>query len=629
VAAHPNLTITPSSFTGSPTGLSPGQLTTAYGVNQITFKGNVTGNGAGQTIAIIDAYHDPQIASDLSQFDAHYGLAAPPSFTQYVESGLTQHDAGWALETALDVEWAHAIAPAANLVLVEANPNDVFSAVNFARQVPGVSVVSMSWGMSEFWGESTYDSLFTTPTGHIGGSGLPGGITFVASSGDSGAWSGTQYPADSPNVVAVGGTNLQVGTQGNYLAETGWSGSGGGYSLLEAAPSYQAGVSNGNAPNFGLRTTPDVAWDGAPSTGVSVYDSVSVGGQSGWFTVGGTSAGAPAWAGLIAIADQGLALAGKGSLSNAQASLYHLPATDFNAITTGSNGYHAGSGYNLVTGLGSPKANLLVAGLVKANGGGAVITSVATPHPADPVLASPHDIFIVSPPPPSVTSGAGTGGTSTTGSGTSSTASITALTPIVLAVPSANGRAIVIVIVVPQPLFAHLGPSTAPATTLSLASLSPNPDQSTVSHFGQDTDAERLGPEQPQPIAVKPQDLTPIDIVEPFQPPEAEAAPGGQPAAPPSAARARKRLPDWRGVETVLDWTERGLLPRSPVGSSSPGQDRPDEVRPSCGLSTLFGAAVVAAGGYHLALRQPDRFAGRWIPGRLATRRRRFEIPIR
>ena len=119
---EPNISLVPSSSSGSPTGLSPSQIKTAYGVNQIAFDGNVVGNGAGQTIAIVDAYFDPNIQSDLATFDAQYGLAAPPSFTQFVESGLRTDNASWALETALDVEWAHAIAPGANIDLVEACP---------------------------------------------------------------------------------------------------------------------------------------------------------------------------------------------------------------------------------------------------------------------------------------------------------------------------------------------------------------------------------------------------------------------------------------------------------------------------------------------------------------------------
>ena len=113
LVVQPSVSVTPLAGTGSPAGLSPAQIKAAYGLNQMVQR--FAGNGAGQTIAIIDAYYDPNIASDLGKFDAQYGLAAPPSFTQYVEIGLRSDNSGWALETALDVEWAHAIAPAANI----------------------------------------------------------------------------------------------------------------------------------------------------------------------------------------------------------------------------------------------------------------------------------------------------------------------------------------------------------------------------------------------------------------------------------------------------------------------------------------------------------------------------------
>ena len=240
LTAQPNIQVLPLVATG-PTGLSPQQITSAYGVNQISFSGGkIAGNGAGQTIAIVTAYHDPNISSDLAAFDKHYGLP-DPSLTVKNLGGSTT-DPGWALETSLDVEWAHALAPGANILLVEAasgSLSDLFSAVSTASQQPGVSVVSMSWGTNEFWGESSFDSLFTTPAGHTG-------VTYVAASGDSGAWSGPMYPSVSPNVLAVGGTSLTLGSNGSYGSESGWSGSTGGFSGLdsywwtyESQPSYQ------------------------------------------------------------------------------------------------------------------------------------------------------------------------------------------------------------------------------------------------------------------------------------------------------------------------------------------------------------------------------------------------------
>jgi hypothetical protein len=338
----------------SPIGHTPAQIAQAYGFNQVSFgNGAIQGNGAGQTIAIVDASYDPNIAGDLQKFDAQFGLSAPPSFSQFVQQGATTNsNSGWALETALDVEWAHAMAPGANIDLIEANNSSLgslLSAVNYARNLANVSVVSMSWGGSEFASETQYDSLFTTPAGHIG-------ITFVASSGDAGA--GTSWPSVSPNVLAVGGTSLFTNASGSYVGETAWSGSGGGVSAFEPAPSYQSSVQN-----TGQRTTPDVAYNADPNSGFAVYDSVPYAGQNGWFEVGGTSAGAPQWAALIAIANQGRAIHGQGTLSNAQSMLYALPGSDFHDITSGSNGYAATAGYDLVTGRGSPVVNSIVQAL--------------------------------------------------------------------------------------------------------------------------------------------------------------------------------------------------------------------------------------------------------------------------
>ncbi|HVV99106.1 MAG TPA: hypothetical protein VHB77_02130, partial [Planctomycetaceae bacterium] len=158
-----------SSPTGN--GYTPTQIKTAYGFNQVANGGN----GAGQTIAIVDAYNDPTILNDLQKFDAAFGLANPPSLTVMSQTGSTTNlpptDPGpksndWEIEEALDVEWAHALAPGANIVLVEANSaneSDLMTAVRTAANLPGVSVVSMSWGGSDFSSESAYDSYFTTP----------------------------------------------------------------------------------------------------------------------------------------------------------------------------------------------------------------------------------------------------------------------------------------------------------------------------------------------------------------------------------------------------------------------------------------------------------------------------------
>ncbi len=263
---------------------------------------------------------------------------------------------GWELEESLDVEWAHAMAPGATITLVEAttpNSNDLLAAVSYAAA--HANVVSMSWGSGEFSGESSYDSDFS----HAG-------VAFVASSGDSGA--PIEWPAASPNVLAVGGTALTLGANNAWSSETGWSGSGGGPSAYESQPSYQSGVVTATT----MRANPDVAYDASPNTGFAVYDSDPYSGTSyGWLTVGGTSAGAPQWAAILAIADQGRAAASQPALDSSSAQevmtiLYKNPG-DFHDITTGTStgspNYTAGPGYDYVTGLGSPMVNLVVGSL--------------------------------------------------------------------------------------------------------------------------------------------------------------------------------------------------------------------------------------------------------------------------
>ncbi len=399
-----------------PSGDTPAQIRNAYGFNQVTFTNGtstITGNGSGQTIAIVDAYGDSNIAGDLHAFDVQFGLA-DPSLKVVNQNGATNlpgNNSGWALETALDVEWAHAIAPAAQLLLVEADNSslgNLLAAVDYARNQPGVVAVSMSWGTGEFLSETSYDGDFTTPAGHQG-------VTFVAASGDDGA--GTIWPAASPNVLSTGGTTLNIDSSGNYLGETAWSGSGGGLSPYESQPTYQS-QSGLVTQSSTQRATPDVSYDADPVSGVAVYDSISYAGQSGWFQVGGTSAAAPQLAGLVAIADQGRQIANGGapnSLPNAQASLYSLAASptsysnDFHDITSGSNGSapldSAAAGFNLVTGLGTPKAAALVESLVTAQATTVISTSAASSKAgsssSDPTLspAALVEIILLNPQP--------------------------------------------------------------------------------------------------------------------------------------------------------------------------------------------------------------------------------------
>src|SRR5205814_2678910 len=167
------------------------------------------------------------------------------------------------------------------------------------------------------------------------------------------------YPAASPNVLAVGGTTLNLDNMGNYLSESGWIGSGGGVSSYEAQPAFQKGVVTQNGT---YRANPDVAYDADPYTGFPVYDSYTNSTAAPWQQFGGTSAGAPQWAALVALADQGRALAGQAALDGPTQllpAIYQLSPFDFHDVLTGNNGYAAGSGYDLVTGRGSPLANLV------------------------------------------------------------------------------------------------------------------------------------------------------------------------------------------------------------------------------------------------------------------------------
>jgi hypothetical protein len=359
--------------TPGPTGYTPAQVRHAYGFDQINF-GGAAGDGTGQTIAIVDAYDDPTLASDLVQFDRAFGLP-DPAFQKVNQTGGSTPPAAsptWGIEITLDVEWAHAIAPGASILLVEANSNanaNLFAAVSYAARQPGVSVVSMSWGTREFPTEAASDGVFTTPAGHPG-------VTFLAAPGDNGA--PASYPSASPNVLAVGGTTLTLGAGGTRAGETGWAGGAGGPSAYEPQPLDQLGLVPQTAA---YRTCPDVAYDADPATGFPIYDSYNYPASAPWAQFGGTSAGTPQWAALVAVADQGRARAGLGSLDGpgqTLPALYQLPAGDFHDITTGTSTgtpqYSAGPGYDLVTGRGSPVANLVVAGLVSYAG-----TAAASP----------------------------------------------------------------------------------------------------------------------------------------------------------------------------------------------------------------------------------------------------------
>lgn len=330
-ANHP-LRVLPQVTNTAPTGLSPATIKQAYSFPTSTLA------GAGKTIAIVDAYNDPTIANDLSAFSTQFGLpdctSANGCFTKVNQKGGTRYpksDSGWALEIALDVEWAHAVAPGAKILLVEANSSsftDLMAAEDYASS--HAQYVSNSWGSSEFSGEGSYDTHFTRP-----------GVSFFASAGDQGA--PATYPSSSPNVISVGGTRLNFDSTGALSSETGWSSSGGGCSAFETATAAQAAFTQYAQVNCaGKRATPDVSLDADPASGVSVYDSTSYNGQTGWFTVGGTSASSPMWAARAA---------DTGALVNA--SYVYGSSVTFRDILTGNNGNPCLTGEDLVTGRGS------------------------------------------------------------------------------------------------------------------------------------------------------------------------------------------------------------------------------------------------------------------------------------
>jgi subtilase family serine protease len=332
MTASPPIHVRPSYFLANPLGYTPNQIRHAYGFDQSA------STGYGQTIAIVDAYGSPTIQNDLNAFCARFGLRTQYIQIAYPTGRPATVDQGWALETALDVEWAHAMAPGAGILLVVARSNsfaDLLPAVDYAAS--HARQVSMSWGAPEFAGETAYDYHFNRP-----------GVTFTASSGDNGA--GVEWPAASPYVTSVGGTTLKLDSTGAISQEVAWSGSGGGVSLYE--PNLYQSVWGSSA-----RSVPDVSFDADPNTGMAVYDGTSYFGLTGWIEVGGTSAGAPQWAALIALANAGHTPAYRPT----NGLLYALNSpSNFLDITAGSNGFPAGLGYDPVTGLGSPIAGTLI-----------------------------------------------------------------------------------------------------------------------------------------------------------------------------------------------------------------------------------------------------------------------------
>lgn len=314
-------------------GYGPADLRGAYKL--------AANGGAGKTVAIVDAYDDPTAAADLAKYRAQFGLPALTSgqFRKVGQTGgaVPSPDAGWAEEESLDVDMVSAIAPKANIILVEATSatmGNLGTAVNEAVKL-GAKYISNSYGGGESSADTGYDSsYFKHP-----------GVAITVSSGDSGY--GVEYPAASQYVTAVGGTALSKASNSRGWSETAWNGAGSGCSKYDPKPSWQTA-----ATKCAKRAVADVSAVASPSTGVAVYD--SYGGAGGWNVFGGTSVSSPIIAAVYA-------LAGAPGASDYPAGYPWKHAGNLFDVTSGSNGScttsvwcKAGAGWDGPTGLGTP-----------------------------------------------------------------------------------------------------------------------------------------------------------------------------------------------------------------------------------------------------------------------------------
>ncbi len=408
-------TVAPMAGTSAVTTYTPAQIRAAYGLPALPLAGTTPTAlqaaqlGAGQTIYIVDAMHDPNAAAELAAFNTKFGLpactakvigvtTALPLAAPAAGSGCTfsvvystpaggmtatapAFDAGWATEIALDVQWAHATAPLARIVLIEAadaTTTSLLGAVKLANAM-GPGAVSMSFGGNEGNWTTSVDSAFAGA-----------GMTYLAATGDSGA--GVSWPAVSPRVVAVGGTTLAAAGVGTR-SETGWSSGGGGISAYVATPAWQANTVPG-VGTLAHRAVADVAFNANPSTGQYVAVIAPGGSTASWLSAGGTSLSTPQWAGIIAMANAVRAQSAKAALGAPHELLYRqiasVPGTyaaAFGDITAGANGSCATciakTGFDTVTGLGTPNVSALLAAL-----SGAATTPTPAPAPT-PVATAP------------------------------------------------------------------------------------------------------------------------------------------------------------------------------------------------------------------------------------------------
>jgi subtilase family serine protease len=324
-----------ASKTSNPTyqyGYSPQQIRKAYGIDKVTYTGK------GQTVAIVVAYGNRYVKKDLDTFDDQFNIVKAKISVKYLGSDRDINPT-WAFETDNDVQWAHAIAPDAKLLVVAAKTSaeeDMIQAINYAID-KGANIVSMSWGSLENSEVTDYNKYFNNPN-----------VIFVASSGDKGP--GVYWPASVPNVLSVGGTSLLLDSQNNRRYEEAWPYSGGGVSTYQEEPLWQKNVLN--LSSVTKRAVPDVSFNANPYTGQAIFDSLPVNGNSGWFVSGGTSLSCACWAGIAAILND----KGDFSINN----IYNdHDAGFYDIIYGGNNTYSALNGYDLLTGLGTPNVNKL------------------------------------------------------------------------------------------------------------------------------------------------------------------------------------------------------------------------------------------------------------------------------
>jgi kumamolisin len=374
-------------------------ITNYTGCNPAT-GGTKHASGGWGAIALVDAYDDPTAASDLAYFDTYWGLPKANFTVVYANTtfgslnGLTADcsgtppaanlNFGWDIEESLDIEWAHAMAPSAKIILVEAC-DQTLPQLLFAEEVAGIKVsadgggdISNSWGYPESW---------------VGNPALGGGtfteqeddnyfyryyysqITYFASAGDTG--SEVIYPSASPWVVSAGGTTVNRDSSENFLSESCWADSGGGFSTIETWQNppdifngigpwsdYQYQLFGGSPYDFPYRSTPDISFNADPNSGVWVYDTDEGG---GWYIIGGTSVSSPALAGVVNGSNNRLGQTPPGggyyetyedNLLYSQLFTKTAYGANFYDVTTGSNGHAAGTGYDQCTGIGSPRGHL-------------------------------------------------------------------------------------------------------------------------------------------------------------------------------------------------------------------------------------------------------------------------------